>query len=109
MVDVYIQHIFTFLSAVSCITFPCNVFLHKHHLKISFISNHNVFALAPSHHLRSLLDGGFLLDLLGRRHFTRRAGEQDQVVFGLRDLWRMNKSELKKPSTECDSVELVFI
>ncbi len=51
------------------------------------------FFLPHSHRLRSLLDSVFLHGLVGGRRFTGRAGEQDQVVFGLGDLWGMNKSE----------------
>lgn len=50
-----------------------------------------MYFLPPSHRLRSLLDGGFLLGLVGGRRFTGRAGEQDQVVFGLRDLWEIKE------------------
>lgn len=46
-----------------------------------------------SHRLRSLLDGGFPFGLVGRRRFAGAAGEQDQVVFGLRDLREAKESE----------------
>lgn len=42
--------------------------------------------LTDDRRLRSLLDSGFLPGLVGGRLFTGRAGEQDQVVFGLRNL-----------------------
>lgn len=64
-----------------------------------------MYFLPPSHRLRSLLDGGFLLGLVGGRRFTGRAGEQDQVVFGLRDLWEIKERKRQaagEPSTECE-------
>lgn len=56
---------------------------------IAALNGHRVgraAGLTDGGHLRSLLDCGFLLGLLRRQRFTGRAGEQDQVIFGLRNL-----------------------
>ena len=46
-----------------------------------------MYYLSSSHCLRPLLlDGRFLLGLVGGRRFSGGTGEEDQVVFGLRDL-----------------------
>lgn len=57
------------------------------------IAQNNLPSLFGSHRLRSLLDGGFPLGLVGGRRFSGRAGEEDQVVSGLSDLEERRESE----------------
>lgn len=103
-------------SCLHCIHFILLLHIHKWHSVTVFISmlscqslmNCTVF-FNPSHRLRSLLDGGFLLGLVGGRPFTGRTGEQDQVVFGLRDLREVNESKLYECSVSVQQVRTVIM
>lgn len=62
-----------------------------------------VFA-SYSFHLWSLLDCGFLLGLSREHCFSGQAGEQDHVIFGVRDLWEEEESTSSSSSylEECN-------
>lgn len=67
-------------------------------------------SLFRSHRLRSLLDGGFLLGFVDGRRFSGRAGEEDQVVFGLRDLWENEREgTLKAARKNLDNRQLAAL
>ena len=77
----FITFLFTLYPLYSVTRHKCNSFYFHAELLLFF---------TPPHRLWLLLDGGFLLGPVGGRPFTGRTGEQDKVIFGLRDL-QMNK------------------
>lgn len=56
------------------------------YLLFSIFDRMCLHSLFPSHRLWLLLDGCFLLGFMRGLCFSGRAGEEDQIVFGPRDL-----------------------
>lgn len=85
--------------------FTTTIIYHSVKLLIAFASY--------SFHLWSLLDCGFLLSLSWEHCFSGQAGEQDHVIFGVRDLWEIesissSSSYLEECNRSFDLSPLLF-